>query len=78
MILILLQELGKFNLKINVVVSGLERYISFTINKLLFITSFQFQSSSLDGLVKNLSKDDFKCLRQEFDNVLDLVKQRRF
>ena len=50
--------------------------MSFTINnKLSFIESFQFLSSSLDSLVKNLSKNDFKYLSQEFDNnVLDLVK----
>ena len=28
-------------------------------NKLSFIDSFQFLSSSLDSLVKNLAKDDF-------------------
>ena len=52
--------------------------MSFTINnKLSFIDSFQFLSSSLDTLVKSLSKDDFKFLSQEFDNnVLDLVKQK--
>ena len=54
--------------------------MSFTINnKLSFIVSFQFLSPSLDSLVKNLSKDDFKYLSQEFDNnVLDLVKQNGF
>ena len=47
-----------------------------TSNKLRFIDSFQFRSLSLDGLVKNWVKDDFKYLNQEFDNnVLDLVKQ---
>ena len=46
-------------------------------NKLSFIDSFQFLSSSLDSLVKHLSKDDFKYLSQEFDsNILDLVKQK--
>ena len=36
---------------------------SFNINnKLVFIDSFQFLSSSLDNLVKNLGKDDFKIL----------------
>ena len=71
-----MQELGKFNHKINVVTNGLEKYTSFTNNNmLLFIDSFQFLSSSLDSLVKNLSKNDFKFLTQEFDNnVLDLVK----
>ena len=75
-----MQELGKFNLKINVIPNGLEKYMSFSINnKLSFIDSFQFLSSSLDSLVKNLAKDDFKYLSQEFDNnILDLVKQKRF
>ena len=49
--------------------------MSFNINnKLVFI-----ESSSLDSIVKNLGKDDFKYLSQEFDNkVLELVKQKRF
>ena len=48
-------------------------------NKLIFIDSFQFLSSSLDSLVKNLGKNHFKYLSQEFDtNVLDFVKQKRF
>ena len=54
--------------------------MNFTINnKLSFIYSFQFLSSSLDSLVKNLNKKGFKYLSQEFDNnVLDLVKQKWF
>ena len=48
-------------------------------NKLSFIDCFQFLSSALDSLVKNLSKDDFKYLSQKFhENVLDLVKQWGF
>ena len=75
-----MQELDKFNLKIIVIPNGLEKYMSFTIsNKLIFIDSFQFLSSSLDSLVKNLSKIDVKHLSQEFDNnVLDLVHQKGF
>ena len=35
--------------------------------------------SSIESLVKNLCKDNFKCLTQEFDcKVLNLVKQKRF
>ena len=54
--------------------------MSFSINnKLSLIDTFQFLSYSLDSLVKNLGKDDFKYLSQEFDNnVLDLVKQKVF
>ena len=75
-----MQELSKFNLKINVIPNGLKKYMSFSINnKLNFIDSFKFLSFSLDSLVKNLNKDDFTYLSQEFDNnVLDLVKQKWF
>ena len=75
-----MQELDKFNRKINVIPNELEKYMSFSINnKSYFIDSFQFLSSSLDSVVKNLNKDDFKCLSQEFhNNVLELVKQKRF
>ena len=52
---LIIQELGKFNLKINALPNGLEKYMSFTINnKLSFIDSFQFLSSSLDSLVEFL------------------------
>ena len=75
-----MQELGKFGLRINVIPNGLENDMSFSINnKLSFIDGFQFLSSSLDSLVKNLIKDDFKYLSQEFNNnVLDLVRQKGF
>ena len=55
-------------------------HIEIVISIILFQTfkdSFQFLSSSVDGLVKNLSKDDFKYFNHRFDNnVLDLVKQK--
>ena len=47
-------------------------------NKLSFSDSFQYLSSSLDSLVKNLNKGDFKYLSQQFDNnILDLVRKRK-
>ena len=76
-----MQEIGKFNFKINVVPNGLEKYMSFNINnKITFTDSFQFLSSSLGNLVKKLGKAVFSYLSQEFDNnkVLDLVKQKQF
>ena len=64
-----MQELGKFNLKKNVIPNGLEKYTSFTINnKLGFIESFQSLNFSLDSLAKKLNRDYFKYLRQECDN----------
>ena len=77
---LIMQELDKFNSKVNVIPNGLEKYMSFSINnKLSFIDSFQFLSSLLDSLVKNSGKDDFKYLIQEFgNNTLDLVKEKEF
>ena len=73
-----MRELGKFNVKVNVIPNTLETYMSFTINnKLSFIDIIQFLSSSFNSLVKNLNKDNFKYLSQEFDNnVLGLVKKK--
>ena len=71
-----MQELGKFNpkilnLKINVVSNGLEKYKSFTTNnKVSFIEYFQFLSSSIDNLVKNLNKNDFKYLSIWVKNLI--------
>ena len=75
-----IQALGKLNLKINVKSDRLEKYMSFSNNnKLSLVDSFEFLSPSLDSLVKNLNKDDFKYLSQKFDNnALDLVKQKGF
>ena len=53
--------LHKFNLKINVIPNGLEKYMAFFLNKnLVFIGSMQFMNSGLVKLVKNLSDEDFK------------------
>ena len=72
------QEIGKFDVKENVISSGLETYMAFTINNnLLFIDSMQFMNSSLDVLVKNLSDNNFKYLSQKFSgDLLKLVKQK--
>ena len=77
---LIMQELGKFNLEVSVIPNGLEKYMSFTINnKLSFIGSFQFLSSPLGSLVKNLNKDGFKYLSEEFDkNKSHVVKQKGF
>ena len=61
-----MQELGKFNLKMNVIPNGLGKYMSFSIDKKLsLIDSFQFINCSVDSLVKNLAKNYFKYLSQD-------------
>ena len=52
---LIMQKIGKFDAKVNVIPNELEKYMAFTINNnLVFIDSMQFMNSSLDSLVKNL------------------------
>ena len=52
---LIFSELHMFNLKINVIPNGLEKYIAFFLGRdLLFIDCMQFINFSLDKLVKNL------------------------
>ena len=54
-------------MRIGVIPDGLEKYMVFILNKnLVFIDSLQFMNSSFEGLVKNLSNNDFKYLTEEF------------
>ena len=82
-----MQEISKFDQKINVIPNVLEKYMAFTVNRnLVFIDSMQFMNPSLDALVKNLSDNGFRYLLQEFSGaiassyrqgkLLELAKQR--
>ena len=63
----MIEEIGKFDVKVSNVPNGLEKYMAFPINRnLVFIDSMQFINSSLDVLVKNLSDNNFKYLSEEF------------
>ena len=74
---LIFSELNKFNLKINVIPNGLEKYMAFFLGKnLVFIDSMQFMNSSLDKLVKSFSDEDFKYLVEEFGTEnLEILKQ---
>ena len=71
-------ELNKFDVKIDVISNGLEKYMTFSLNKnVVFIDRIQFMSSSLEKQVKHLSDDDFKYLTKEFSSkTLELLKQK--
>ena len=49
---LIIKEISNFNVKVNVISNGLEKYMTFTINRnLIFNDSMQFMNSSLDSLV---------------------------
>ena len=67
-------ELDKFDIKRNVIPNGLEKYVTFFLNKNLVFIDI---NSSLDELVKNLSDEVFKYLVKEFGSEnLELLKQK--
>ena len=68
----------KHDMNINVIPNNMEKYMAFMLGyQLTFIDSFQFMSSSLCNLVKNLPKIDFKYTEQVFkDRELALMKKK--
>ena len=78
---LIMKEINNFDVIIDVIPNGLEKYMPFIINRnLVFIDSMQFMNSSLDSLVKNLVDKDFKYLSKEFkefkDKDLKLLKEK--
>ena len=75
---LIMQEIGKFDVKVNFIPNGLEKYMAFKINNILnFLDNKRFVNSGLHALVKNLSDNNFKYLLQEFSSdLLELVKQK--
>ena len=73
-----MQEIDKFDVKVNGIPNGSEKYMAFTINNnLVFIDNMQFMKLSSNALVKSLSDNDFKCFSQEFScDLLELVRQK--
>ena len=74
---LIMKELSNFDVSIDVIPCGLEKYMVFFVNRwLVFIDSMQFMNSSLDALVGNLNSKDFKCLRKVFgdDEQFELDK----
>ena len=75
---LIFKELSKFDCKISVIRSGLEKHMSFILNNnIAFIDSMLFTNSSIDKLAKNLSNEDFKYLSEEFSGEkLEWVKKK--
>ena len=75
---LIFSELHKFNLNVDVIPNGLEKYMAFYLSRdLIFIDSMQFMNCSLHKPVKNLVGKDFKYLVKEFSCAnLALLKQK--
>ena len=77
---LIFKELSKFSCNINVIPNGLEKYVSFTLNKNIVLIDFiLFINSSSYKLVNNLN--DFKYLSDVLvylsnEEQLKLVKQK--
>ena len=75
---LIFKELSKFDCRVSVIPNGLEKYMSFTLNRnIVFIDSMLFINGSPDKLAKNLGNEDFKHLNGVFSGEkLDLVKKK--
>ena len=65
-------------MSINAIPNNMEKYMAFMLGEhLTFIDSFQFMSSSLDSLVKNLPVESFKYTSEIFKGEhLNLMKRK--
>ncbi|CAB3991092.1 Gastrula zinc finger [Paramuricea clavata] len=75
---LIMQEIGKFKMDVNVIPNNMEKYISFSLGKnLVFIDSIQFMASSLEALVSNLSPEDFRIAGKRWKGEdFNLVTQK--
>ena len=71
-----MNKIDKFDVKVNVILNVLEKYMAFTVTKsLVFYDSMYFIKNGIEKLVKTLSDSVFKYLLEEFNlEQLKLVK----
>ena len=75
---LIMKEFSNFDVIIDVIPNGLEKYMAFIVNRnLVFIDSMKSINTSLDSLVGNLVDGDFRYLSKEFSGkCLELVKEK--
>lgn len=73
----IMQEIGKFNLNVNVIPDNMEKYLSFMLGKnIIFLDSFQFMSQSLSKLVDNLPEEELKYIKERFPSKFSLMRKK--
>ena len=72
------KELNNFNVDIDVIPKGIDKYMSIIVNRhITFIDSLQFYNGSLDSLTSNLKDEDFKYLNSKFGiDKLEILKTK--
>ena len=75
---IIFKELNNFNVDIDVILKGIDKYMSIIVNRHInFIDSLQFYNGSLDILASNLINEDFKHLTSQFGiDKLEILKRK--
>ena len=75
---LIFKELNNFNVDIELIPKGINKYMSIIVNKhITFIGSLQFYNASLDKLASNLKDEDFKHLTSELGiDKLEILKRK--
>ena len=75
---LIFKELNNFNVDIEVIIKGIDKYMSIIVNRhIAFTDLLQFYNGSLDTLASNLQDEDFKHLTSEFGiNKLEILKRK--
>ena len=70
---IILKELNNFDVDIDVIPKGIDKYMSIIVNRhITFVDSLQSYNASLDTFASNLNNEDLKNLTSEF--AIDKLK----
>ena len=75
---LIVQAIKEKHGQVRVVANNMEKYVTFSIDRLKFVDSCQLMMTSLAELAENLGNNDFQQLRKEFPNPIDfeLVKKK--
>ena len=62
--------------EVKVIPQNMEKYLSMTVDRPMFVDSLQFSPQSLESLAKTLKVDEFKYVLEAYPNEFDLKKRK--